>query len=72
MKRHALFLATGLAVASLGAAGLAVAQSGAPASAPSATAAGAATDAARPAKAERMQRHGKRHAGHPDPCGQRN
>ena len=60
MKRHALFFATALAVASLGGAGLAVAQS-AP-SAPSAP----DTDATAPRamKGERMKRHGARNAVH--------
>ncbi|GGK11823.1 EF-hand domain-containing protein [Luteimonas terricola] len=61
MKRHALFFATALAVASLGTAGLAAAQS----SAPAAPAADAATDAPRAAgKSERARRHGKGHFGH--------
>ena len=68
MKRHALFFATALAVASLGAAGLAAAQS-APATsdtkATTATATGdARTDAPRAAKGERPMRHGKGHSGH--------
>ena len=59
MKRHALFFATALAVASLGAAGLVAAQ---PAS--TGPAADTASDAPRsPAKGER-HRHGKRHFGH--------
>ncbi|MEN1972886.1 hypothetical protein WCE34_11220 [Luteimonas sp. MJ204] len=62
MKRHALFFATALAVASLGTAGLAAAQS---APATNATAAGdARTDAPRAAKGERPMRHGKGHSGH--------
>ena len=58
MKRHALFFATALAVASLGTAGLAVAQSAAPAAKP-------ASDAARPGEMrEHAKRHGRGHFGH--------
>ena len=60
MKRHALFFATALAVASLGAAGLAAAQS-----APAAPASDATTDAPRDAtRGKRPMRHGKGHFGH--------
>ncbi|MEN1927484.1 hypothetical protein WCE37_00505 [Luteimonas sp. MJ250] len=66
MKRHALFFATALAVASLGAAGLAAAQSAPATSATKATTAtdDARTDAPRAAKGERPMRHGKGHSGH--------
>lgn len=61
MKRHALFFATALAVASLGTAGLAAAQS-----APAAKPGSAATTDARPdaARGERPMRHGRGHFGH--------
>jgi len=60
MKRHALFFATALAVASLGAAGLAAAQS-----VPAAPASDATTDAPNDAiKGKRPMRHGKGHFGH--------
>lgn len=60
MKRHALFFATALAVASLGAAGLAAAQS-----APAAPAADPTTDTPRAAaKDARPMHRGQRHTGH--------
>ena len=61
MKRHALFFATALAVASLGTAGLAAAQS-----APAAKAGSAATTDAPPdaARGERPMHHGRGHFGH--------
>ena len=59
MKRHALFFATAIAVASLGAAGLAVAQSAAAAKA-DASAGAAHADAG----GDRAKRHGRGHFGH--------
>ncbi len=61
MKRHALFFATALAVASLGGAGLAVAQSAPSASAPDTD---GAASSARAMKGERMKRDGARRTGH--------
>ncbi|MBJ6978699.1 MULTISPECIES: EF-hand domain-containing protein [unclassified Luteimonas] len=59
MKRHALFFATALALASVGVAGMAAAQS--PSVAPAKAAAG---DATRDAKSERPMRDGRHGAGH--------
>lgn len=61
MKRHALFFATALAVASLGTAGLAAAQSAPAAKAGSVAATDARPDAVR---GERPVRHGRGHFGH--------